>query len=110
MRVMIVDDSKEMVRLIEKLVEKHGDTVVKKAHTCKETIELAREVDFDILIIDQRLPDGNGYDTALKIAEMKNIHVAIITSDDDFTCEDFPVLRKPFSREELYNILDSYQK
>ncbi len=109
MRVFIVDDSQEMVRLLLHYFERKNYNVVGYAYDGKTALEKAEYLDFDVLIIDYMLGDINGYEIARKISERKNVRIIIITSDGEFQCTEFPVVRKPFSWSDFDAILKRYE-
>ena len=84
-RVMIVDDH-EVVRegLRTLLARQPGMTVVGEAATAAEGIETAGRAKPDVVIMDVRLPDGNGVEACRAIREVRpETKVIMLTSYAD---------------------------
>jgi len=65
-RILYVDDhedSAEMFRLILSSPDYHVET----ATTMAEALECAKSGNFDVYVLDKRLPDGSGTDLCLKL-------------------------------------------
>ena len=110
MRVFIVDDSEGIVKLLTTYLTKKGHEVVGHAYTGEEAMNKLERYDYDLLIIDVFLGDANGYDIARKISKSKNVAILVITSDDSFECDEFPVLKKPFPWAEFDKYIDMPHK
>ena len=57
--ILIVDDDKHFCHLSEDQVSKLGHSAV-YAHTLQAAMERSRENDFDVVLLDVGLPDGDG--------------------------------------------------
>ena len=69
-RILCVDDHRdtsEMLQLL--LVEENYE--VHTAATMKEASALAQEIDFDLFVLDKRLPDGTGIELCEVLHELK---------------------------------------
>ena len=85
LRLLIVDDH-EVVRqgLVALLDRREEFQVVAEAGSVAESIESARRVQPDIVIMDVRLPDGSGVEACREIrAERPETRVVILTSYPD---------------------------
>jgi len=60
-KVLIVDDEPGMRRILEVNLRRDAHTVV-EAGGAQEAIELLRREDFDVVLTDQKMPDGSGLD------------------------------------------------
>ena len=109
MRVIIVDDDEQIVKMLEIYFTKKGHEVVGKAYDGNGAINIIESVEFDAVIMDYRLPDMNGCEVARHIRKIKKeAKIVIITAGDDVDTLDFPVVKKPFkSLKELLMYLDS---
>ena len=103
--MFIADDSQEMVRLLIHYFERKGYDIVGYAYDGNSTLRKSEKLDFDVLIIDYMLGNMNGYEIALEISKKKNVKIIIITSDGDFSCKEFSVVKKPFSWGDFEAIL-----
>jgi DNA-binding NarL/FixJ family response regulator len=83
--ILIVDDH-EVVRMgLRTLLEKRdGFTVVGEAGTAEEALRVARQSQPDVVIMDIRLPDGNGVQACREIREeLPDTRVIMLTSYAD---------------------------
>ncbi|MBU7032391.1 MAG: response regulator [Theionarchaea archaeon] len=114
MRILIVDDRKEMLDVIEEVVRMRGDEVVAKASTGEQAVTLYQQVKPDIVLMDILLPDISGAEATRRIME-KDIHAKILaisafnrekleTDCLKAGCKVF--LAKPFSVNELYEAME----
>ena len=106
--ILVVEDDPTIRLLVKKALEHHGANI-QEASTAKTGRELALSPGLDIIILDLRLPDGNGYDICESIrANGVKTPVLILSADHDTDikvrnlnagADDY--LTKPFSIEEL---------
>jgi diguanylate cyclase (GGDEF)-like protein len=69
-RVLIVEDSESMAKLEKRYIERAGFRA-EVAFTGSEALELLRDNrDFDLFVIDYKLPDMSGVDFMLKVKDM----------------------------------------
>jgi DNA-binding NarL/FixJ family response regulator len=90
-RVMVVDDSPSTRTMLrEALALGGGIEVVGEAGTGKEAIERADELGPDVILMDVRMPDGDGVEAARKISSQNpNTRIVALTwSDDPNTVRD----------------------
>ena len=83
--ILIVDDH-EVVRMgLRTLLEKRsGFTVVGEAGTAQEAVRAARQSQPDVVVMDIRLPEGNGVEACREIREeFPEIKVIMLTSYAD---------------------------
>lgn len=73
-RVLVVDDDPYTRRLFEALLTEKG-LVPSFAHTAREARNLLETSPFNLVVMDQRLPDGNGLDL---VKEMRVAHPRLI--------------------------------
>jgi len=98
-RVLIVEDDRDQLRLLQMLVESAGHVVIPCA-----TAACARASEpCDLAFIDRHLLDGDGVELA---RSMKGA-VYVLTGDESVESEQgFRVLRKPVHVADLTAILD----
>ena len=85
LRILLVDDH-QVVRLgVRALIDDQpGMAVVGEAGTVREAVRQAKELAPDIVVLDIRLPDGNGVDVCRRIkADLPETRVIILTSFPD---------------------------
>jgi DNA-binding response OmpR family regulator len=108
MRILIIEDNDKMATLLAKRLTENL-FVVDLAKTVDEALGALEVVDYNLVVLDLTLPDGNGIDV-LRTLRMKGkpVPVLIETARDDVThrvealnqgADDYIV--KPFSSEEL---------
>lgn len=117
--VLIIDDSEPQRRLYELLAERIGIT----AHVvqgCAQGLEALSITEFDLILTDWMLPDGNGLDCQNLIREklaarFKMVPIICVTAraqiGDRELClrsgmDDY--LAKPFTIEQLYEIVHKW--
>lgn len=84
-RVMLVDDHQIVRQGLRSILEERAElSVVGEAATVAEAIERARELTPDTIVMDLRLPDGDGVEACREIrAERPDTRVLILTSHAD---------------------------
>jgi len=65
-RVLYVDDHEDSSEML-KLVLSEADYEVHTANSIDEAVQLATTMDFDLYVLDKRLPDGSGLDLVRKL-------------------------------------------
>jgi two-component system, NtrC family, response regulator PilR len=60
-RILIVDDYEDTAEVLGLLLS-DWDYEIQKAETVEEAMELAKNQEFDLYVLDTRLPDGSGLD------------------------------------------------
>ena len=79
MRLFIVDDSDILrSRIIESLSDIKGVSIVGEARNAREAIEAAEQLDPDAVILDIRLPGGNGISIIDAIRKLRKKQPKII--------------------------------
>ena len=59
MRALIVEDEEELARFLARLLSKMG-VISDITRTRAEAVEFAEGASYDIVVLDRRLPDGDG--------------------------------------------------
>ncbi len=108
MKLLIVEDEVRMTELLRKGLTEEGHTVM-CALDGAEGLELAKQYEFDVIILDVMMPKMNGYDLAKRLrAEKIQTPVLMLTAKDtvpdivrglDIGADDY--MTKPFSFDEL---------
>ena len=115
--ILVVEDDDPSTRYLKEALSEIN-CLKSFVKTGKEAIELAVKDHFNVILMDIRLPDITGYEATRKIKSVKPEIVIIAqtayasASDREKAfeagCNDY--ICKPFSREELYSKLRSFQK
>ena len=108
MTVLIVEDYKELATELVDYLSKNG-YLCKAVTSCDEALEEIAVNDYDAMLLDLGLPDGNGFDILKAVRKLKSkIAVIVITArgelDDkinglELGADDY--LTKPFALTEL---------
>ncbi len=115
-RILIVDDEKFNRQLLISILEKYNATFT-EAKNGKEAIDEALKNDYDLILMDARMPEVDGVTAAAKIVSHHGelgVEVPIIALTAAVTEEDrrkykkagmIDFLAKPFKEVELINII-----
>lgn len=113
MQILLVEDDITIVETLTDFLKKE-DFMVCAVDGQKEALRLIEERDFDLVLLDITLKDGNGYAVCRGIKELKDIPVIFLTaSSDEFSvvtgldigADDF--IGKPFRPRELVSRIKS---
>ena len=106
-KILIVEDEEKLARFIElELIHEGYETA--KALDGRAGLELARQADFDLILLDIMLPGLNGMEVLRRLRQEKATPVILLTARDsvmdkvaglDAGAMDY--LTKPFAIEEL---------
>lgn len=108
-KVLIIDDEADIRFLLKRALSAH-EFAVAEAETLKQGLELYKETNPDIVILDVNLPDGIGTYYARKFKNENNI-VIFISADHDKLAEGYRdagadgFLKKPFVIDQLLEII-----
>lgn len=107
MRILIIEDDKEIAKLIKLYLEKENFEVI-VAYNANDGIKKFYEDNFNLILLDLMLPDFSGLKVLGEIKKEKDIPIIIITAkgeEDDkiigFTKGADDYITKPFSFKEL---------
>jgi len=85
-KTLVVDDSQPNLLIAKGVLERYGIAVT-TAQSGSEALELIKEQDFDLIILDCIMPQMDGHETAVKIRELpgKKAKASIVayTSNDE---------------------------
>ena len=81
-RVLVVDDEKLIVKGIRFSLEQDGMEVT-CAYDGEEALENAKNTEFDIILLDSRLPKLTGLEVCQQIREFSNVPIVMLTAKDD---------------------------
>lgn len=118
MKILLIEDTKDLSNNIKKLLEMYDKTfLIKQAFSIQQADKFLNEQNFEFILLDLMLPDGNGFDFCKKFKENNNLPVIIMTAkweDNDkilwleLWADDYIV--KPFKVKELYLRIKSVEK
>ncbi|MDN5346798.1 MAG: two-component system, OmpR family, response regulator ResD [Clostridia bacterium] len=105
--ILLVDDEPRLRHLVRLYLEKDGFKVV-EAETGRQALTALRQGNFDLLILDIMLPEGDGWQVCREIRRTSDIPILMLTARGDeldrllgfeLGADDYMV--KPFSPREL---------
>lgn len=67
-RILIIDDEKQLRNLLSRIIRLEGYDVF-EADDCAQGMKMLAQYDFEAVLCDVRLPDGNGVDQVSKIKQ-----------------------------------------
>lgn len=106
-RILVADDERDIYELIRRYAERDGYEVM-TATTGLEAVQLCRENDFDIIIMDVMMPEMDGFKASKEIKKIKDIPILMLSARGEeydklfgfeVGADDYVV--KPFSPKEL---------
>lgn len=81
-RVLVVDDEKLIVKGIKFSLEQDG-MEVDAAYDGKQALEMARQNNYDIILLDVMLPELNGFEVCQMLREESDVPVIMLTAKGD---------------------------
>ncbi len=101
MRVIVIDDDHDAVRTLSTLLEMKGITVEAKGYDGKEAVQLFREHQPEVVLLDMMMPEFDGNYAIKKLKqEDANVKIIVLTAyrpDYDFEKRDVAaVFDKPY--------------
>lgn len=117
-RVLLVDDEETLIEYLSKRLLREGFTV-KAASSGEAALKIASSEDFDVAVVDLRMPGLDGLETQKKLKELQpNLQIIVLTGHSSFDTalesgrqNAFTYMEKPADHEVLVkNIHDAYDK
>ncbi|GEM_PF-413996 len=113
--ILLAEDCEDIQVYLRYLLEKEGMNV-SAVSSGKQVLEALAQSDFDLILMDLQMPDGDGKETTIKIRDSGNkipifAFTANATSEDEKECIEsgFDLfLTKPIDREKLLEALACY--
>ena len=108
LKILVVEDDPTVRLLVRKALENHGG-IISEADSAKIGEKKAKENEYDMIVLDLRLPDGTGYDVCVNLRDHEITTPVLVLSAEQETNMKVKVLNvgaddyltKPFSVEEL---------
>ena len=82
-RILVVDDSSMMQKMIQKTLEEGGHTIVGDARNGKEAVDLYKTLSPDLVTMDITMREMDGFSAARKILDMDHNAQIIFLSNLD---------------------------
>ncbi|MCR1839006.1 response regulator transcription factor [Murimonas intestini] len=111
-KILLVDDEKDIVELIEEVLRQDSFENIKKVYTGMDAVQVCREYQPDVIVLDIMLPDIDGIEVCKQIREFSFCSILFLSSKNDdidkilgLSCGGDDYITKPFSpREIVYRI------
>ncbi len=111
-KILLVDDEKDIVDLIEEVLQKEGFHAIQKAYAGTEALQICRDFQPDVVVLDVMLPDMDGLEVCKQIRAFSYCSILFLSSRNDdvdkilgLSCGGDDYITKPFSpREVVYRI------
>ncbi|MCB6608872.1 response regulator transcription factor [[Clostridium] symbiosum] len=107
-KILLVDDEKDIVDLLEEVLQKDGFHSIQKACTGMEALIICREFQPEVIVLDIMLPDIDGLEVCKKIREFSYCSILFLSSKNDdidkilgLSCGGDDYVTKPFSPREV---------
>ena len=119
-KILLIEDNNTIVMGLKYLLEKEG-FLFKAARKVEESLNILEKEEFDLILLDINLPDGDGFNICKNIKNKKDIPIIFLTARDDekdivkgFDIGADDYITKPFRNRELIsrinNILRRFEK
>ena len=112
-RALLVDDEEPARSELRYLLAEHRDVqVVGEAASGAETLELLRELDYDVLFLDIEMPGATGLETAPQVRDRSSPPaIVFVTAHERYAVEAFAVeafdyLLKPVDPDRLARVVE----
>lgn len=107
--ILVVDDEKDIREITQAFLVLNGYDVTTAANG-KEAYDKLLTNHYDVVITDLQMPKMGGMELLEKISQAKANPVTIVLTghavkDSDFSREPFAYIRKPFSHNQLIQIV-----
>lgn len=79
-KILLVDDEKALLTLLETVLLSEGFYQVYTAGTCAEALKIIREQAIALFVLDVNLPDGDGFSLFREIRELSQSPVIFLTA------------------------------
>jgi CheY-like chemotaxis protein len=99
--VLVVDDDTDVLEVTAELLEDLGCVVITAVDAFDALDKLAADQRIEILITDINMPGMSGYELAQKAKETREDLQVIVLSGRETQARGFPIIRKPFLRDDL---------
>lgn len=107
-KVLLVDDEKEIVNLIEESLQKEGFYLLQKAYTGADALKICRDFQPNVIVLDIMLPDIDGMEVCKQIRVFSFCSILFLSSRNDdvdkilgLSCGGDDYITKPFSPREV---------
>jgi two-component system response regulator VicR len=121
-KVLVVDDNKTITVMVQEML-RASTYVCSTANSGQECLDLIKDQDFDLILLDMAMPEMSGLDVLMKLKEHNMLHqnkakVVLFTASPMYSemdlriiKEDYGVIervKKPFTETELFALVKKH--
>ncbi|WP_010530850.1 response regulator transcription factor [Lentibacillus jeotgali] len=106
-KILVVDDEDRIRRLVKMYLEKE-DFIVEEAEDGKKALEMALDIDYDVILLDIMMPEMDGIEMTKELRKEKDTPLIMLTAkgEESNRVQGFEVgsddyIVKPFSPREV---------
>ena len=114
-KILLVEDDVDLNETVKEFLEEYYEVV--SAFDGKKALEEAYEKNYDLIVLDVKLPEMNGFEVAKEIRKFKNTPIIFLTSLNEekdvergFLSGGDDYIKKPFSLKELKYRIEAVKK
>lgn len=107
-KILLVDDERDIVGLLEEVLNRDGFRNIRKAYTGQDALAVCREFQPDVIVLDIMLPDIDGIEVCKKIRAFSYCSILFLSSKNDDVDKILGLasggddyVTKPFSPKEI---------
>lgn len=107
-KILLVDDEKDIVSLMEESLQKEGFHLIQKAYTGADALKICRDYQPNVIVLDIMLPDIDGLEVCKQIRVFSFCSILFLSSRNDdvdkilgLSCGGDDYITKPFSPREV---------
>ena len=111
-KILLVDDEKDIADLIEEVLRQDSFENIKKVYTGMDAVQVCREYQPDVVVLDIMLPDIDGIEVCKQIREFSFCSILFLSSKNDDidkilgrSCRGDDYITKPFSPREIVYLI-----
>lgn len=115
--VVAIDDDRDVLDLVETVLRKNGFKVL-TFNRAKEALKFLEEVKLELILVDIKMPEMDGYEFSLSLQNMENlssipvVFLTIMRREEDkaraFASGAVDYLTKPLDKEKLIKVVNKY--
>lgn len=107
-KLLLVDDEKDIVDLLENVLQKEGFHEIRKAYTGEDAVAVCRAFQPDVVVLDVMLPGMDGIEVCRQIRSFSHCSILFLSSKNDdvdkilgLSSGGDDYVTKPFSPKEI---------
>lgn len=82
-KILLVDDEKDIVDLVEEVLRKEGFRAIQKAYNGTDALKICRDFQPDVIVLDIMLPDIDGLEVCRQIRQFSYCSILFLSSKND---------------------------